>query len=122
MTEKTLPGRPPQWAFALLAEVQALRSEVASLRGMVKLPEAAATDDRAGRIADIRALADLLEANPGLPMPWRTEAYEHIAVYDDPSATSRVATVRRVADILGVTVDDSLDDRTECSVSLGRAQ
>jgi hypothetical protein len=111
MTDKTLPGRPPQWAALIFAELQALRSEVASLRGVQPVPQPIDGDGRADKIAAIRAMADWLEANPQVPTPYRASAYEHLSDYDG-SESENLAVVRRTAALFGVEADEHLNDRT----------
>lgn len=74
--------------------------------------------ERAKRIADIRQLADWLESHPYVPMPWATEACEHL---NDGSAAEALAKVREVAAELGVKTGETLDDRTEFRVHFGHA-
>jgi hypothetical protein len=88
-----------------------LRSE-AELEALRKVAE------RAARIADIRAFADWLEANPGVPMPWRIEADEHLSL-GAGTEIERLAKVRQVAAMLGVEVDERLTDRTELEFKIG---
>ncbi|QDY06121.1 hypothetical protein FJK98_02225 [Micromonospora sp. HM134] len=57
-----------------------------------------AVDERAARIAGLRALADALEANPDLPLPGRRVA--HCVRVDDDAAGQ--AEVMRAAELLGV--------------------
>jgi hypothetical protein len=67
---------------------------------------------RSQKVADIRAFADWLEANPAVPAPWQVEADEHLSTGDGTEA-ERLAKVRQVAAMLGVEADERLSDRTE---------
>jgi hypothetical protein len=113
VTDKTLPGRPPQWASALFAELQELRAEVATLRGAAKLPERPFGKDRSDKIADLRALADLLEANPDIPLPLYPR--EQVDLHD----AEGVAVVRALAAKFGKPVREDLDDRTQVYLTVG---
>jgi hypothetical protein len=91
-----------------------LRSE-AELEALRKVAE------RAARIADIRAFADWLEANPWVPAPHHLRASEQINSYDDDGVTA-LAQVREVAARLGVETDQHLDDRTRLEYKVGRVE
>jgi hypothetical protein len=77
--------------------------------------------ERAQRIADIRAFADWLEANPWVPMPHHLYGSKHVnglaGELDDVAA---LATVREIATRLGVETDESADDRTRMKFNVGR--
>lgn len=84
------------------------------------LPTPEELGERARHIAGIRELADWLEANPFVPMPWRTEGMEHLTPGQDvPDGAAGVAMVRGVAERLGVLVDDLCGDRTKLLVPFG---
>jgi hypothetical protein len=74
--------------------------------------------DRAGRIADIRAFADWLEANPWVPLPNHLSAAKQLNGSEtDP--VPALAKVREIADRLGVKTDEHLDDRTRMEYAVG---
>jgi hypothetical protein len=76
--------------------------------------------ERAERIADIRALADWLEANSWVPLPYIAHAYDHLtAPRDVPTEAAGLAKVRGLAERLGLKTDESLDDRTKLVVPFG---
>jgi hypothetical protein len=104
--------KPKPETVRLDAEVMVgLRSE-AEINAMRELAE------RAARIADIRAFANWLEANPGVPMPWQVQADEHLSI-GDGTEIERLVKVRQVAAMLGVEVDERLADRTELEFEIG---
>lgn len=86
--------------------------------------EAKGRAERAKGIADIRAFADWLEANPGLPLsrldmqvsPGSLEALPHLDVWD--SGAEGRAELRRWADIMGEPVRDGAD-RTDVTKRFG---
>jgi hypothetical protein len=110
-----VPGKPP-YSSAMPPEVeQELASEA-------ELAAANASAERAQKIAEIRQLADFLEANPWLPVPYRTHSYEHLSAPEDvPSEAAGVAKVREVAERLGLKADEHLDDRTEVTIEFGKS-
>lgn len=80
--------------------------------------------DRAARIAEIRALADWLEANPWVPMPYSVDASEHLDErhIGGPTPDAALAEVRAIAGRLDVKTDESLADRTKVEVPFGRVR
>lgn len=80
---------------------------------------------RARRIANIRQLADWLEANPDLPAPNHLYGGHQMAdpgFRDGISAAEGLARVRAFAAKHGVKADESGRDRTKASVSFGIAE
>lgn len=72
------------------------------------LPEAAAK--RSAQISAIYAFGDWLAANPAVPVP-SLSLTRHL--YDaDGTEAENLATVRRIAAVLGLDADEYLDDRT----------
>lgn len=69
--------------------------------------------ERAQRIADLRKLADLLEANPDVPLPLYPS--EQVDLHDD----GNVATVRALGEKFGARVRDDLHDRTQVYIKVG---
>lgn len=78
--------------------------------------------ERVGQIANIRRLADWLEANPDVPMPYMVQASEH---WDenpgDPDTSAAMATIRNLGQMYGIELDERLDDRTRFIVPFGKA-
>lgn len=74
--------------------------------------------ERAQRIADIRAFADWLEANPWVPLPNHLSAAKQLNGSEtDP--VPALAKVREIADRLAVKTDEHLDDRTRMEYAIG---
>lgn len=85
-----------------------------------RLAEAKAFAERAKRVANIRAFADWLEANPAVPAPWGMSAYEHWHVGENaPDVATGIARLRSLADQLGVKVDESRSENTDFTVPFG---
>lgn len=95
-----VPGAHP-YSFEMLpldsTYLLATEAEVAGLREQA---------ERAQKIADIRALADWLEANPWLPIP-------DLDVNRQLRGTEGYRTVVELAERLGAKLDTHLDDRTK---------
>lgn len=79
-----------------------------------ELAAAAAGVERARKIADIRALADFLEANPEVPL-----ALYPSEQVDLHNGAASVAQVRELGAKFGGTVRDDLDDRTQVYLKFG---
>lgn len=75
---------------------------------------------RASTIADIRAFADWLEANPWVPTPYHAYASEHLNGGDDPNPAVALAQLQEFAERADVKADESLHDRTRAKVNIGR--
>jgi hypothetical protein len=78
--------------------------------------------ERAQKIADIRALAAWLEANPDVPMPVRLSGQEQMAdpsFHDGISPIEGVKRVREFAAKHGVKVDESDPTHTDAKVAFG---
>lgn len=86
--------------------------ELATEADLAELREQA---ERAQKIADIRALANYLEANPWMPMPYSLHGQTHGLTGDD------VPMIRQLAERAGREVDDSRDDRTDFDLHFGCA-
>lgn len=81
------------------------------------------TDERAARIAEIRQLADWLERNPWVPMPYGIDAWQQVGneeIRDDLSPAAGLHLVREVADRIGVEADESAHDHTEVRIKFGK--
>jgi hypothetical protein len=70
--------------------------------------------ERAEKIADLRAVADMLERNPDVPLPAYPGELVHL------HHEGNVAKVRELAAKFDVKVDEHLDDRTEVTIGVGR--
>lgn len=93
-----------------------------TLAAEADLAEFRAGAERAQKIADIRALADWLEANPDVPMPYQVSAVEHWNENPgDPTPSAAIATIRNLGQMYGVKLDEHLDDRTRFIVPFGAA-
>lgn len=85
-----------------------------------RLAEAREQAERAEKIADIRAFADFLEANPWAPleslrMQWSPDP--HGDVWN--AGYRGIAELRKLAAQLGVSVDESCDDRMQAAREFG---
>jgi hypothetical protein len=69
---------------------------------------------RAQKIADIRALADWLEATPSAPIPNSLDASAHLDERhpSGPSVADSLAKVRALGDLIGAEPETRLNDRT----------
>lgn len=79
---------------------------------------------RAEAIANIRKLADWLESNADVPLPYDLAGQAQMAspsFHDGISPAEGVARVRSFAARHGVKVDESSHDRTSATVAFGRA-
>lgn len=78
--------------------------------------------ERAKKIEEIRALAEWLEDNPDVPMPYMTHASEHWSDgVGDPETSAAMATIRNLAQMFDVKLDEHLADRTRFVVPFGKA-
>lgn len=84
-----------------------------ALASEADLAELKAAAERTQKIANIRALATFLEANPDFPMT------EYMVDQTDVRGPEGLAVVRALGRRLGVKVDDSLDDRTSLQIVTG---
>lgn len=78
--------------------------------------------ERAERIAEIRALADFLEANLQVPVPDAVDAGAHLDArhLNGPSVEASYATVLDIAKRLDIKQEERLDDRTVVRKAFGR--
>jgi len=105
--------------YGLVALELATEDELAALREQA---------ERAQKIADIRALADWLEANPDMPVPAYqgfqvspgVDTRDELDVWN--SAAEGIALVKRWAEAMGEPVDESLADRTMVTKRFGRLE
>lgn len=104
-----VPGRDPYSSDGLPFEST---YELVSEDELAALREQA---ERAQKIADIRALADWLEANPFVPMPYAVRGQATV----ERNSVAGVVKVREMAKRLGKKADESLDDRTCFDVKFG---
>lgn len=77
--------------------------------------------DREAFIANVRAFADWLEANPSLPVPHSMESSTvHLNQAADDSPEESLATLRTFAERFGAEINDTMDDRTRATAQIGR--
>jgi len=89
------------------------------------------TDSREQMIADLRRLADYLEAHPELPVgEWDHSVLQHSAAdhngYDEADVGGRIDAVRKAAEAMGVEMvvleDDDADTHYTARIEFGRAR
>jgi hypothetical protein len=79
-------------------------------------------EKRAAGIAEIRQLADLLDRNPQIPLPYQVDALGFINHQGDADPAAGLATLRDLADSVGGEVDEHLTDRTTLTHTFGRVK
>jgi hypothetical protein len=79
-------------------------------------------EKRAVGIAEIRQLADLLDRNPQIPLPYQVDALGFINHQGDADPAAGLATLRDLADSVGGEVDERLADRTTLTHTFGKVK
>ncbi|GAA2696332.1 hypothetical protein [Actinoplanes palleronii] len=79
-------------------------------------------EQRAERIADIRAFADWLEQNPWIPTPDLVDASKHLNGTGQSAEEQRknLDVLESVADRLGIEVGKGMNDRTRMTANVGK--